>query len=52
MFRELFIGKGLILKSQQAFVIREGGACLSVKDPLMGRKRQRGFSKISCDRGV
>ena len=52
MFQELFISKGLILKCRQALVSRERGTCLSIKDLLKGRKRQRGFSKIDCDRGA
>lgn len=51
MFQELFISKGLILKCRQALVIRKRGTCLSIKDLLKGRKRQRGFSKVDCDRG-
>ena len=52
MFQELFISEGLILKSQLALVIRKRGACPSIKDLLMGRKRLRGFSMIGCDQGV
>lgn len=50
MFQELFISEGLILKSQLALVIRKRGACPSIKDLLMGRKRLRGFSKIVVTR--
>lgn len=50
MLRELFIGKGLILKPQQALVFRKGGRdCHSVQGLLMGRKRQRGFFTVCCD---